>query len=166
MSGTTVVQSGAMMLAMYYINKTRAEHYEELSKPDETFDEAVDKLDKLNARKSITRKEVTRWENLSTAMKANLICGTVTSMLYIFLFFGASSTGIAGLSDPCFKEFNLSDSVSVVLDGDPLNIINRNGYIGLGMFFLAFLNYKIYNRHADGLVNIAVQKMDRENDII
>jgi hypothetical protein len=166
MSGTTVVQSGAMMLAMYYINKTRAEHYEELSKPDETFDEAVDKLDKLNALKSIKRKELTQWNNLSTAMRANLLCGTIISMLYTFLFFGASATGIPGLSDPCFKDFNLSDSVSVVLDGNPLNIIMRNGYIGLGMFFVALVNYKIYNRHADNLVSLAVKDDETFNNKI
>jgi len=149
MASTSVVQGGAMLLAGYYIQQSRTKHFEELSRPDESFDKEVDDLDKLSAAKAIVYKKVTKWEILPGCMKANLLIGTFLSVLYTY-FFAMGTTISPNLKT--FKAFELSDSVATKLDGNPFSIVESGGWAGLALVTIAMINYKLHSKMAAALV--------------
>ena len=79
----------------------------------------------------------------------NLIFGTFLSILYTY-FFAMGTTISPDLKT--FKEFELSDSVSTKLDGNPFTIVEFWGWVGLAVVALASISYKLHSNMANALV--------------
>lgn len=121
---TAGVQTLMLGAAAYYIENTVQMHREELMQwPD---DEEVKKYDDISNQRARKRAYVSQWRLLPQWLKFVLASGVVSEIAsaYLFQLFGAR----------CFLNFEITDSISVVLNDNVLNIIKPLGWVGIGMF--------------------------------
>jgi hypothetical protein len=117
------LQVGAGLVFGYYLQQIIEKHADELSVPRER-DKDLLLLDKKEAAKAQSDAELVSWPVLPCVMKCILIFGVLLSQGMFMVFFAGD----------CFRKFAVDDSIEEKLDGNPLNMIKRDGWVGMTLF--------------------------------
>ena len=131
-----VVQSGAGLGAMHFIEETIDKHEDELrAMPD---DEAVKKLDLATTAAAKERAAVTEWKKVPTFHKLNLMLGSLlmSCSIYIVYLFPLE----------CFQKFEVTSSIEQDLNGDMWSIVKPKGWDALYLCFAAMVMMWINGR--------------------
>eukprot|EP00968_Pinguiococcus_pyrenoidosus_P021272 scaffold2733_cov255-Pinguiococcus_pyrenoidosus.AAC.3 len=135
------VQSGALVVAGYYVERMLRENRDEIAAiPD---DEEVTEADRRDERRYRQLQAATAWDRLVRMRQyfpAGILCGSAVLMV-------VSCWLATFLSDACFRTFELTDTVADKLDGQVFTIDGSAGItkplgnVVLALFFISLLGY-------------------------
>jgi len=135
--GGLLSQAGALMTALYYINREISKRGKEIQDHIRAnLDVDVFNAEKLAELKSARRKEVCRWQLLPLWMKLDLLCGYLTMTISCWFF------GMFG--NMCWEDYQVTDNFKTKLNGKLFNIVKSPwGWVALGLFFVSSVNYTV-----------------------
>jgi len=143
-----VMQLIAVLLAGYYIQETIEKHHEELMKrPEDKEDLALleeqERYDKEAEIKAEEFQNETALDKLNCCRKAMLYCGLFCGETGCVMLFAPLSS-LTGT--PSFRKFEITDSPSKILEGNPLKLAATPGWIviSLGSSVALFLTIFYY----------------------
>jgi len=124
-----VLQSGAGLGAMHFIEETIAKHEQELKAMPN--DEAVLKLDQISEAAAKERASETQWKKVPALHKLSLVLGSLlmSCSIYIVYLFPLE----------CFEKFEVTSSIERDLGGDMWSIVKPKGWDALYLCFTAML---------------------------
>jgi len=117
-------QGLSMLFALHFIDAVAVAKRDELMKWE--VDDEVEHRDEISETLWHIRRYRSQWQFLPLYMKFILFTGVIseTLSLYLFLLF----------SGRCFVNFDVTDSIAIVLNGNALNLVNGLGWFGIAMF--------------------------------
>lgn len=140
----TLGQSGAMMIAAYYMSEVMNQKGEELAKPRPEH-KPIEDMTKAEAHFVATYNEVTRWKDMPGWSKGLLGLGTFVML---------AATCVLVLMDvSCFRPFSLTSKIEDPiheggLDGNVLEIFLPLGVMACLMFAIACMLFKCWSSWA------------------
>jgi len=149
----TITQSLAMLAAIHFIAKTVIEKEAELKAIPP--DEEVLALDQKSEALTKLRNYVSHWSNIHMGWRVLLSVSAMIATFSCYVFFL--------LGSQCFESFQVSDSISEVLDGDARNIIKPLGLFTSAAFFFSCFLLFVFNvvmsykaKHSSNVVSSSV----------
>jgi len=125
-------------LAVYYLDQTVNEHWEELSQI--APDEEVLKLEREKYKKVAVHDGWSNWEGLNLFQKSLMFMAVVSMVVTLYLFFGVGSL--------CFYSFQVTTDLKEEFGSDAtvFSVVKPLGWVGLGLNLFSVLLYILLSR--------------------
>mmetsp|Transcript_28788 Transcript_28788/g.54352 ORF Transcript_28788/g.54352 Transcript_28788/m.54352 type:complete len:839 (+) Transcript_28788:95-2611(+) len=138
LSATGMAQSGSMLVAAFYLEKTIAENKDEIDAVE--VDVAVEEADKKAKFFADDYHTVTAWPILPTWVKIWLLVALLEMIFscYLTMIFSAN----------CFETFEMTSKVADLPNGNAMNLFKAWGWVAIALFFISTVQFYIFKSWA------------------
>ncbi|GMI06455.1 hypothetical protein TrLO_g11797 [Triparma laevis f. longispina] len=138
LSATGMAQSGSMLVAAFYLEKTIAECGDEIDAVE--IDLAVEEADKKAKFFATDYHTVTAWPVLPKWVRIFLLVALINMIFscYLTMIFSTS----------CFETFEMTSKVADLPGGNAMNLFKGLGWVAIGLFALSTIQFYIFKSWA------------------